>query len=133
MLDFRYMFFIVKVKDNRQLFQVHITPLSLPGSQPNVPFLQHFYLATRVNQKRHNEVIPYNDCFYKHMYEYKYIALLDIDEVIVPISNTTWREVMDLVLQKATSDKKQNSYCARNVYFLDDLIHSHGWFQDIPR
>jgi len=58
---------------------VHMTPMSLPGHQPNIKVLQHLYLKSKINNKRQNELIPYNDCLYRNIYQYKYIALLDID------------------------------------------------------
>ena len=39
-------------------------------------------------------MIPYNDCLYRNMYRYKYIALLDIDEVILPIEEHNWSDLM---------------------------------------
>ena len=67
---------------------VEITPISLPGHQPNIKVLQHMYLKSKINNKRQNELIPYNDCLYRNLYQYKYIALLDIDEVIMPLGST---------------------------------------------
>lgn len=115
--------------------KVHVTPINLAGGQPNGPSFQHLYLTKKTNNKRQNEVIPYNDCFYKHMYEYRYIALLDIDEVIMPVDGMTWKELMDKILPKALKINKDEraSYNVRNVYFLDDLLHNHGWFKEIPR
>lgn len=114
---------------------VHVTPLTLPGGQPNVPAFQHMYLTKKTNHKRQNELIPYNDCLYKHMYEYEYIALLDVDEVIMPVKDATWQELMRRVLPKALKIRNETraSYNVRNVYFLDDLLHSHGYFKDIPK
>ncbi len=114
--------------------KVEVTPLTLPGGQPNVAGFQHLYLTKKVNHKRQNELIPYNDCLYRNMYRYEYIVLLDIDEVIMPVRATNWRSLMDTVLQKALAEKKETraSYNVRNVYFLDDFIHSHGWFDDVP-
>ncbi|XP_012220874.2 uncharacterized protein [Linepithema humile] len=119
----------------QRLGMVHVTPLTLPGGQPNVPAFQHMYLTKRTNHKRQNELIPYNDCLYKHMYEYEYIALLDVDEVIMPVKDATWRELMRRVLPKALQIRNETraSYNVRNVYFLDDLLHSHGYFKDIPK
>lgn len=114
----------------------HVTPLTLPGGQPNVPGFQHLYLTKKVNHKRQNELIPYNDCLYRNLYAYEYIALLDVDEVIMPVRAATWRELMDTaVLPKALAARNETraSYNVRNVYFLDDLIHTHGWFKTIPR
>ncbi|XP_047102399.1 uncharacterized protein LOC124721457 [Schistocerca piceifrons] len=115
--------------------RVSVTPLTLPGGQPNVPGFQHMYLVRKVNHKRQNELIPYNDCLYKNLYTYKYIALLDVDEVIMPINTASWRELMDIVERKSLEIRNETraSYNVRNVYFLDDLIHNHGWFKNIPK
>lgn len=116
--------------------KVQSTPISLAGGQPNVPAFQHLYLTKKINNKRQNELIPYNDCFYKHMYEYHYIALLDIDEVIMPLNSMTWKElVFDTVVPKALKLKPElaASFNVRNVYFLDDLLHNHGWIKDVPK
>lgn len=115
--------------------KVSVTPLTLPGGQPNFPGFQHLYLTKKVNHKRQNELIPYNDCLYKNLYTYEYVALLDIDEVIMPIKTKTWGELMKVVLPKALATKPETraSYNFRNVYFLDDLSHAHGWFKDIPK
>ncbi|XP_031778263.1 uncharacterized protein LOC100113889 [Nasonia vitripennis] len=127
---------VTKVLQHYQrLGRVHVTPLTLPGGQPNVPAFQHMYLTKKTNHKRQNELIPYNDCLYKHMYEYEYIALLDVDEVIMPVRDATWQELMARVMPKALKLRNETraSYNVRNVYFLDDLLHSHGSFKDIPR
>lgn len=127
---------ISKVLNHYQkLGKVTVTPLTLPGGQPNVPGFQHMYLTKKVNHKRQNELIPYNDCLYKNLYTYEYIALLDVDEVIMPLNSMSWKSLMDTVLKKALADKNETraSYNVRNVYFLDDLLHSHGWFKDIPK
>ncbi|XP_043250914.1 uncharacterized protein LOC122396497 [Colletes gigas] len=127
---------VTKVLDHYQrLGKVHVTPLTLPGGQPNVPAFQHMYLTKKTNHKRQNELIPYNDCLYKHMYEYEYIALLDVDEVIMPVQDATWQDLMKRVLAKAFKIRNETraSYNVRNVYFLDDLLHSHGYFNDIPK
>jgi hypothetical protein len=47
---------------------VDVTPISLPGYQPNLPVLQHMYLKSKLTNKRQNELIPYNDCLYRNMY-----------------------------------------------------------------
>ena len=47
---------------------VDVTPISLPGYQPNLPYLQHMYLKSKLNNKRQNELIPYNDCLYRNIY-----------------------------------------------------------------
>ncbi|XP_058792872.1 uncharacterized protein LOC131665179 [Phymastichus coffea] len=127
---------VTKVLEHYQtLGKVHVTPLTLPGGQPNVPAFQHMYLTKKTNHKRQNELIPYNDCLYKHMYEYEYIALLDVDEVIMPKQDATWQQLMARVMPKALKLRNETraSYNVRNVYFLDDFLHAHGSFKDIPK
>merc|ERR1711878_199897 len=64
---------------------VDVTPISLPGYQPNLPILQHMYLKSKLNNKRQNE----------------YIALLDIDEVIMPLKHTNWEDMMKEAVQSS--------------------------------
>ncbi|CAL8105281.1 unnamed protein product [Orchesella dallaii] len=115
--------------------QVDVTPLTLPGGQPNDPRIRHIYLGKKVNHKRQNEVIPYNDCLYRNLYNYEYIALLDIDEVIMPMKADNWKELMIQVDKKSRQSKNDSraSYNFRNIYFLDDMMHGHTWFPGIPK
>lgn len=116
--------------------KVQLTQLTLPGGQPNVPGFQHLYLTKKTNHKRQNEIIPYNDCLYKNLYLYDYIALLDIDEVIMPKhGDMFWAETMKRVLPKAKQVRADgyHSYNFRNVYFFDQQHHDHGWYPEIPK
>ncbi|CAG7815136.1 unnamed protein product [Allacma fusca] len=119
----------------QQTGQIDVTPLTLPGGQPNDPRIRHIYLGKKVNHKRQNEVIPYNDCLYRNLYQYEYIALLDIDEVIMPMKGDNWKDLMIEVDRKARLSKNASraSYNFRNIYFLDDMMHGHHWFPGIPK
>jgi len=115
---------------------VDVTPISLPGYQPNLPVLQHMYLKSKLNNKRQNELIPYNDCLYRNLYRYDYIALLDIDEVITPIKHNNWADMMEEVIETSLKVKNETraSWNFRNVYFMDEMLdaHEHNHFKDIP-
>lgn len=102
---------------------VELIPLTLPGDQPNLPEYQHTYLKNRLTTKRQNELIPYNDCLYRNLYSYQYLALLDIDEIIMPLKHRSWFELMDEVerISLAEQNYSRASYNTRNVYFFDDL------------
>merc|ERR1711910_123119 len=63
---------------------------------------------SKLNNKRQNELIPYNDCLYKNMYRYEYIALLDIDEVIVPIKHKNWEDMMEEVIKTSLKVKNES-------------------------
>lgn len=53
----------------------------------------------------------------------------------MPLEEKTWKGLMDKVVKKAIKNPKDEkaSYNVRNVYFLDDLLHNHGWFKEIPK
>ncbi|UYV64538.1 hypothetical protein LAZ67_3001139 [Cordylochernes scorpioides] len=99
---------------------VELTPISLPGHQPNIPGFRHLYLKSRMVSKRQNEIIPYNDCLYRNLNAYRYVVLLDIDEVIMPVRHNSWHELIQEVHRQA-GNTSRSSYNVRNVYFLDDL------------
>ena len=61
------------------------------------------------------------------MYKYEFIALLDIDEVIMPTheEDMTWHDLMVRVLEKSKKVRNSTypSYNVRNVYFFDEVQH----------
>ncbi|KAJ8897470.1 hypothetical protein PR048_002816 [Dryococelus australis] len=98
---------------------VKVVPLKLPGKQPNSPAGRSRFLRTHLWQKRRNEVVPYNDCFYRNLYAHRYVLPLDVDEVIVPTSGRTWRDVL-AGLEPRLLDGFA-SLSVRNAYFFDDF------------
>lgn len=83
-----------------------------------------------------NDLIPLNDCLYKHMYEYDFLVPLDIDEFIMPTRNEH-RSWEDLILYMRHLEKVENqaavaSYEAHNVFFLSDNNHEGEIQPEIP-
>lgn len=112
---------IAKVLDYyKSLGRIHVTPMTLCGEQPNLPILQHAYLENYNIHQSFSEIVPNNDCFYTNIYSYKYVALLDVDEFILPVRDSNWTTLMKRVIRKAGEDQYA-SYNARNVYFLEEL------------
>jgi len=107
--------------------RVDLTPISLPGYQPNVRVLQHIYLKGKLINKRQNELIPYNDCLYRNMYRYEYLALLDIDEIITPVRHNSWADMMREVIEASSNEDNElkASWNFRNVYFLDEMLEAN--------
>jgi len=78
---------------------------------------------------------------YRNLYSYDYLALLDIDEIIVPLVHKNWGDLMDEVQKVSLQEKNYSraSYNVRNVYFLDDLgegeeqLKHTGHEEGIPR
>ncbi|XP_063880618.1 uncharacterized protein LOC135111326 [Scylla paramamosain] len=115
--------------------KVDVRSLTLPGEQPTARGLVRRYLQAKIFSKRRNELIPYNDCLYRNMNLYKFIVLIDIDEVIMPRAVPSWKELLEQVAPQVMSGEGHPyaSYYARNVYFLDSMQDKHGLAMDIPR
>uniref|UniRef100_A0A6P7GHY1 Glycosyltransferase family 92 protein n=1 Tax=Diabrotica virgifera virgifera TaxID=50390 RepID=A0A6P7GHY1_DIAVI len=104
--------------------KIQVTSLTLPAGASNVPFLQHFYLEKQGIRKRLNEIVPYNDCFYRNMYRYKYIIVIDTDEVIVPMKDDNLKALMHRVKMKLIAKGKierGSAYTVTNVHFVNRL------------
>ncbi|CAL8071187.1 unnamed protein product [Orchesella dallaii] len=109
---------------------IHVTQTSLPGELPNHPQLRHLYIRGKKSDKRLTELIPYNDCILRNMYDYKYVAVLDTDEIIMPTEERNWTDLIKIVntedigLQKIQKEPI-STYCSRNYYFLDGMLHEN--------
>ncbi|XP_059468970.1 uncharacterized protein LOC132192820 isoform X2 [Neocloeon triangulifer] len=114
---------------------VELVKTSLPGFYSNVPDLMSVFLVKNLHVQMFQEVIQYNDCLYKYMNMYNFIVLVDVDEVILPLSTDTW---YDLIYKK-TIPKVANvkpppaAFKARNLIFADDKAELQDWYPDIPR
>ena len=53
-----------------------------------------------------------SDCFYRFMYEVEYIAMIDLDEMILPIQQNSWTDMIDAFkIPKSVSEFKfQNNF-----------------------
>ncbi|EDV32659.2 uncharacterized protein Dana_GF22030 [Drosophila ananassae] len=105
---------------------VELRPMSLGRGEPHAPpHFHHFAMASDGFNRILNEMIPYNDCFYRNMYKYDYVGVFDIDEVIMPLGNITkWSELVELSRRvpddgdRIPADCKEwVSFCFRNVYY----------------
>lgn len=87
---------------------VHAIPLTLPGNMPNIPQYRSSFIQRNRQQKRRNELIPYNDCLYRHLHTHRFVLIVDIDEVVVPMQHKNWAEM----LKEFDSDDSANTaYC----------------------
>ena len=93
---------------------VQLTQLTIPGGVSNTYGLQHLYIHNDRESKHRNEKVPYNVCFYQHMHQHKFIALLDIDEIIIPNALDTWNQVLTQLL---TNKEHKDSYHFHNALF----------------
>lgn len=79
-----------------------------------------------------NELVSINDCFYRNIYLYDYVAIFDTDEVILPqhTDDMSWIDMLKRIKNNHTKNTIYASYNFRNTYFLDIL--QHDWHSDLP-
>ncbi|XP_065365625.1 uncharacterized protein LOC135958660 [Calliphora vicina] len=94
-------------------------PFSLSTAVSNLPEYRHLEMYKNHFSYNLHEIVSYNDCLYRNMYRYKYVAVMDTDEVPLPLGNiTNWHNLMafgETVLTKKC--KKFASYCFRCMPF----------------
>ncbi|XP_038140774.1 uncharacterized protein LOC119783362 isoform X1 [Cyprinodon tularosa] len=71
-----------------------------------------------------------NDCLYRNMYKSKYVALHDIDELILPQTVKSWMELLPL-LEKKYSPKK--CYKFQNNVFPNNVSLPSPKDQNLPK
>lgn len=70
-------------------------------------------------QKRKNELISYNDCFYRNIHASAFVLPIDIDEIIVPKhSHRTWKDVITSLVNEKPEMLNYASFSVQNTYFL---------------
>ena len=98
-----------------------------------------------------DEPVSVNDCILRNINQYKYIANIDNDEIIMPQEYSGWNEMLDH-LGNETADMKVRldkgfsfiltlvhkcflqslgAFCFFNAYFLEDMLETP--FEDIPQ
>ena len=129
-----------------------MTPITLPGSQPNDPLLTNLFMYDSdhedpVRQLWRNEHISVNDCFLKNIHKYKYIVNIDNDEIILPLNETNWYDMMAVVEQETKNKvffftsfylKKKilfqsiGCWAFQNTYFFDDMTGPGSVPDNVP-
>lgn len=98
---------------------LELRPLTMANGMPRLRHYQHMLLQQRRLITRLNELIPYNDCFYRNMYRHDYLLNVDIDELVMPVGALrTWQDIFH-------TDQKVSlacpngfaSVCFINAYF----------------
>eukprot|EP00099_Drosophila_melanogaster_P010871 NP_001285181.1 uncharacterized protein Dmel_CG12715, isoform B [Drosophila melanogaster] len=68
------------------------------------------------------EVLLYNDCLYRNLYDFDFVAVVDVDEVIMPLGeHRTWQDLLTHLQVQDVNSTTRSSYCFRNVYFSKQL------------
>ncbi|OQR72565.1 hypothetical protein BIW11_03750 [Tropilaelaps mercedesae] len=104
--------------------ELTLQKLSLPPQvyPQGIGFLENF-LFNKTWEKRRLELVPYNDCYYRYKDKFDYIALLDVDELIIPRDPDviSWPGLMEKVREvEANAVDKYASFAFSNGYFFRD-------------
>ncbi|SPP89401.1 Hypothetical predicted protein [Drosophila guanche] len=68
------------------------------------------------------EVLMYNDCLYRNMYEFDYLGVFDVDEVIMPLGELqSYQQLLQELQRFDVNCTARTSFCFRNVYFPEEL------------
>lgn len=103
---------------------VSLYTATLPGKQPNFSPERTTFLQRNIWQKRRDELLPYNECFYRHLNTHRYVIPLDIDEVIVPKLHETWNQLFaSNTIKQLIAGSKAASFSVRNAYFFEQFSH----------
>ncbi|KAH8262230.1 hypothetical protein KR038_002847 [Drosophila bunnanda] len=102
---------------------LELRPLTLANGMPRLRHYQHLLLQQRKLEKRLNELIPYNDCFYRNLYRHDFLVNVDIDEVIMPKGDyRNWHQLVQKVYEEEVQKGGKCSgrfpaICFINSYF----------------
>ncbi|EDX00867.1 uncharacterized protein LOC6523886 [Drosophila yakuba] len=106
---------------------LELRPLTLANGMPRLRHYQHMLLQQRKLTKRLNELIPYNDCFYRNLYRHDYLVNVDVDEVIMPLGeNRNWHQ---LVQKTHASEVEEGGSCAGR---FPALCFINSYFTKVP-
>ena len=113
----QFQIFLNFTKQSLGLVELH--NWQLPGQLPNDPTERRTFLQKFVWQKRRSEVVPYNECFYNNMYNFKFVLPIDIDEIIFPITFDNWNDLMAYVYETdPKAEATVGSFAVRNAHFF---------------
>ncbi|VDN01093.1 unnamed protein product [Thelazia callipaeda] len=111
---------------------VEVIPISLPGDSPNQVFIRSRFIWRNRQQKRRHELIAYNDCFYRYIDTHKFVLIIDIDEVVIPLKHNNWTGMLNYLtasFKKSTGTIDEiTSISTRNVFKFPsniDLSSTH--------
>ncbi|XP_063851767.1 uncharacterized protein LOC135095057 [Scylla paramamosain] len=114
--------------------KIDVKKFSQPGELPNVLGLQEIFFRKYKSTICAAEDLMYNDCLYRNINRYKFVAVIDIDEVLMPKTKSSWKEIMESIAPGVLSGKdyKWSSFAHYMVYFLPVMQQKHGWVNDVP-
>jgi len=62
-----------------------------------------------------------NDCMMRNIYRYRYVVVVDFDEIIIPRSHHNYSQLVQHINLKAHPHDQPHTYTFHNTYFFLDL------------
>ena len=99
--------FVEHVEVNRMFGADHYVLYNHTGSQALLPYIDYYmaqgymevhawhYPRSLLQGHYYGQIALINDCVYRFMYRTQYLALIDLDEFIVPRSHDSWDEMLN--------------------------------------
>lgn len=72
----------------------------------------------------HGQLLAINDCLYRNMHRFRYLAFNDIDEFIVPHLYSNWSAMIEHIYHETDVDVKRHAGYSFQSAFFDPLIES---------
>lgn len=114
----------------KKLGVVEFYDITVPGQL--IPFPRFIYKTEKLVEGRQLEAAAYHDCLYRNLFKFKYISLIDIDEVIVPTDTHTWHDMFEKIAAKKDPALNYTDYRAQQVRFYYDFNLDDSAVADIP-
>ena len=77
---------------------------------------ERYYAEMKQWYKYYSQIGAINDCLYRYMYTSKYIAFVDLDEMIIPVHNYTWNDLMSH-LEQIPANQTKCGFAFQNIFY----------------
>ena len=96
---------------------VHFAGQGIVDFRQSPPFLR---LRGKAGAKLH-QTPTINDCIYRNMHSYHKILVIDFDEMIVPLADDNFTQLLRYIDNRHAYQHEAKSYVFRNAYFFFEL------------
>ncbi|CAG0921388.1 unnamed protein product [Notodromas monacha] len=107
---------------------LEVSRVTMPASRPNSPILRHLFFEKHGTLVYIHQMVSICDCIYKSFYQHDLVALIDLDEVIIPENGLTWREI----IKNVTNGTGYSAITFNNAYYPLNNPKPENWNPGFP-
>lgn len=89
--------------------------MTIPGQL--IPYPYFIYAHEKHIESNLLELASFHDCIFRNIHKYKYISVVDIDEAIIPVSQSTWIEMFGQINEQKDPNENYTYYKAPHTRF----------------